>query len=76
MPQTVAQNQLEQMFDRPHVVEDPVRCGFHRAIVRPPDGFAGRLSRRGRMTEMVAAVYANATRAAPRQLLGGAKPNT
>ncbi len=40
------------MFEtRPHVAsEDPVRSGFHRAIVKPPNGFGCHLSRPGRMT--------------------------
>ena len=43
----VAQNQPEQMFERPHVIEDPVRCGFLRAIVKQFDGLVPfELSRR------------------------------
>jgi len=41
---------------RPHVVEDPVRSGFHRAIAKQSDEFACRLSRPGRMTGMATAV--------------------
>ncbi len=48
----VAQNQPEQMFERPHVIEDPVRCGFLRAIVEQFDGFQCRLSCPGGMTGM------------------------
>jgi len=73
----VAQNQPEQMFEtRPHGIEDPVRSGSHRAIVKQPDGFASHLRRPGSMTGMATAVYASAKRAAPRQLPGGTKLNT
>ena len=41
-----------------------------------PMGSRAVLSRPGRMTGMATAVYASVPRAAPRQLLGGAKPNT